>query len=248
MFDMDGVLWKSCTPLCDLPKLFEKVRKSGYRFIFATNNATQSKTQYVKKFEGFGVSIDRDQVITSGQATAHYMKKKYPEGGPVYVVGEEGLIHTLEEQGFYFAEKDVLAVVVGLDRFINYDKLKIATLLVRSGVDFIGTNPDTTYPTPEGLVPGGGTFIATIQVASDVTPTIIGKPFPAMLDMARDALDMPKGQILAIGDRLDTDILGAQQYGFKSALVLSGVSTEQELSSWSPKPDLVCSNVMDIFN
>ena len=247
IFDMDGVLWKSNTPLCDLQKLFFRVKQLGYKFLFATNNATKSNEDYVTKFKGFGVEIDESQIITSGQATAFYLKKKYPEGGSVYIIGEEGLIKTLKEQGFYLSDTKPKAVVVGLDRQITYEKLRIATLLVRSGIEFVGTNPDTTYPTPEGLAPGGGAMVAIIQTASDVTPTIIGKPFPAMLDMAREALSLPSDKILVIGDRLDTDILGAQNNGFRSALVLSGVSTIEELDAWSPKPDIVCSNVIEIF-
>jgi 4-nitrophenyl phosphatase len=247
IFDMDGVLWSYNDPLCDLPNLFQAVRQLGLKFLFATNNATLSSAQYVKKFKGFGVDIDPDQIINSGLATANLLKNRHPQGGPIYVIGEDGLVKSLEEQGFYISEKNPLAVVVGLDRHITYEKMKTATLMIRSGVEFVGTNPDTTFPTPEGLAPGGGTFIAAIQAATDVVPTIVGKPFPPMLKMAQDWLDTPPDQVLAIGDRLDTDILGGQRSGFKTALVLSGVSTKEEAAAWKPQPDLICPNVMDLF-
>jgi 4-nitrophenyl phosphatase len=247
VFDMDGVLWKNNEPICDLPKLFRMVEQMGVKFLFATNNATLSCAQYVKKFKGFDVDIKFDQIINSGFATANLLKQKYPEGGPVYVIGEDGLIKSLEEQGFFISDKNALAVIVGMDRNITYEKMRIATLLIRNGAEFIGTNPDKTFPTPEGLAPGGGTFIAAIQAASDVVPTIVGKPFPTMLRMAQERLAIPPDQILAIGDRLDTDIAGGQRAGFKTALVLSGVSTKEEVAVWKPQPDLICSNVMEIF-
>ena len=156
IFDMDGVLWRDNTPLLDLKNFFDTLAVNGYKFVLATNNATRNTAQYLEKLLMFGVHLTPQQIINSPMATAYYLKKRFPQGGPVYIVGENGLVSTLAEKGFYQAEQNVLAVVAGLDLHITYEKLRIATLLIRNGAPFIGTNPDKTYPSPDGLVPGAG--------------------------------------------------------------------------------------------
>jgi 4-nitrophenyl phosphatase len=242
IFDMDGVLWKENIPLLDLKSFFDKLTLNGYRFVLATNNATKSRKQYQEKLEGFNVHFAEKDIITSSLATAHYLKKRFPEGGPVYIVGEEGLVHTLAEKGFYSAIDNVLAVVAGLDRQINYEKLKKATILIRNGAAFIGTNPDRTFPTPDGLIPGGGAIVAAIEAATDTPPIFIGKPYSTMMDMAFEAMGTTPDTTMVIGDRLDTDILAGQKANCKTTLVLSGVTTTEELENWTPKPDLVLSS------
>jgi 4-nitrophenyl phosphatase len=242
IFDMDGVLWKETVPLIDLKSFFDTLTCNGYRFVLATNNATKSSKQFQDKLLGFNVHIDAKNIITSSLATAHYLKKRFPEGGPVYVVGEDGLVDTLAEKGFYLAENNVLAVVAGLDRYLTYEKLKKATILIRNGALFIGTNPDRTFPTPDGLIPGGGSVVAAIEAAAGTAPIFMGKPYSTMMDMAFEVMETTPETTLVIGDRLDTDILAGQNVNCKTTLVLSGVTTIEELKNWSPKPDLVLSS------
>lgn len=239
IFDMDGVLWKDTTPLFDLGTFFEKLKTLEYMFTFATNNAIPSLKQVQDKLKKFGIHAELEQIITSSLATVHYLKKRFPEGGPVYVVGESGLVETLANEGFYLAEDHALAVIAGLDRQLTYEKIKRATLLIRKGALFVGTNPDRTFPTPAGLVPGGGAVIASIEAACDVKPIFIGKPFPAMMNMALEVMTTTPETSMVVGDRLDTDILAGQNVKCKTALVLSGVTTQEELEKWVPQPDLV---------
>jgi 4-nitrophenyl phosphatase len=133
-----------------------------------------------------------------------------------------------------------------MDRSLTYAKLSKATLLIRSGVPFYGTNPDRTFPTPEGLVPGSGAILAFLETASDVKPILGGKPSPAMMDLAMQRLGTSPQQTLAVGDRLETDVLGGQNAGCRTALVLSGVATLQDLENWSPKPDLVAKDLAQL--
>jgi 4-nitrophenyl phosphatase len=135
-----------------------------------------------------------------------------------------------------------------LDRKITYQKLSHATLLIRSGVPFYGTNPDKTYPSPEGLTPGAGSILAAIQTATDVVPVIGGKPGRFMFDLALETLGTLPAETLSIGDRLDTDILGAQQAGCRTALVLSGITTSQEAAAWSPSPDIIVEDLSSLVN
>ncbi|MEA4908605.1 MAG: HAD-IIA family hydrolase [Chloroflexi bacterium] len=239
ILDMDGVLWRSEVPIGNLAEIFGRIEKMGLKVLFATNNAGRTVDFFRDKIRGFGVQVESQQIVNSSMAVAYELKQKYPQGGPVYIVGEVGLVKPLEEMGFYYAEKDVLAVVAGMDHTINYHKLSIAGLLIRSGVPFYGTNPDPTYPSPEGLLPGAGTIITAIAVAGGVDPIIAGKPYPGMMRMAMARLGTHPQETLVIGDRLDTDILWGQRSGCRTGVVLSGVSTPEEVEAWSPRPDLI---------
>jgi 4-nitrophenyl phosphatase len=249
ILDMDGVLWRGETPIGDLPAIFQEFERRGWRVILATNNATRSPEQYLDKLAGYGVTqLERWQIINSAMAVAHYLKIQHPAGGKVFVIGQDGIYLALLDQGFSPGEEDdVIAVVVGMDREINYQKLSQATLLIRSGVPFIGTNPDQTFPTPQGLVPGTGAILAAIQAATDQEPYILGKPGPAMYSLAMDRLNVQPEETLAIGDRLETDIAGAQTLGCLTAVVLSGVSTIDEVNSWQPAPDFIADDLTSLL-
>jgi len=247
ILDMDGVLWRGEEPIGDLSSIFAETKRFGWQVILATNNATKSIQEFVEKLASYNVEIEPWQVINSAQATAYYLSQRYPEGGSVYVVGEPGLVEILGEKGFNNSEDKPLAVVVALDRSINYEKLCKATLLIRSGVPFIGTNPDRTFPTPEGQVPGAGSILATIQAATDVVPLVIGKPNPAMYQFALERLGTKIEETLVVGDRLETDIAGAQELGCPCALVLSGVTDEEKAWQWEPAPDMIAENLTQLI-
>jgi 4-nitrophenyl phosphatase len=247
ILDMDGVIWREDQPLGDLPVIFEQIRQRGYKVILATNNATLSISQYMDKLAGFGVTLKNWQIINSAQATAHYLKQKYPQGGPVFIVGENGLQEALTEAGFYQAGSEVLAVVTGLDRHISYDKLNRATKLIRSGAIFVGTNPDPTFPEKDGIAPGTGSILALLEAASEVKPIIIGKPAPEMYRVAMERMEVGVAETLVVGDRLKTDIAGAQELGCRTGLVLSGVTSEAESLEWTPSPDLIAKDLTELI-
>jgi 4-nitrophenyl phosphatase len=247
ILDMDGVLWRGNESIGYLPKIFAAIETLGLKVTFATNNATLSAQKYQEKLGSFGVTVETWQIINSSMAAAYYLKKFYPAGGPVYVVGEDGLIDTLAEEGFYHSEDGALAVVAGLDRHLTYKKLQRATSLIRSGTPFIGTNPDKTLAVPGGFDPGAGAILGAIEIATDIKPIIVGKPFPTMLELAIQRMKTSNTDTLVVGDRLDTDILGGYNAGCRTALVLSGVSTSAELDKWSPKPDLVANDLESLL-
>jgi len=243
---MDGVLWQGPQPIGDLPSIFARIHQQGWKVALATNNATSTPQMYVDRLAGYGVRVETWQVINSVQAVTSYLSQKFPDGGTVYVIGEAGITEALEEKGFTIGEKDSIAVVVGMDRTLSYEKLSRATLLIRAGVPFIGTNPDRTFPTPEGLVPGAGAILAAIESASYVTPLILGKPSPAMYQLALERLGTTPQETLVVGDRLETDISGAQAIGCRTALVLSGVSSAADASAWQPPPDIIAKNLASL--
>jgi len=239
ILDMDGVLWNDDEPIGDLPYVFDEIRRRSLSFMLATNNATKNIAQFVEKVAKFGVTIQPEQVINSTEATVTFLKKHYANGGPVYMVGEQGLINILTEAGFFHSTENAIAVVVGMDRNLNYKKLADAALLIRAGTPFIGTNPDRTYPTPQGFLPGAGALQAFLQAATDVTPRIIGKPEPEMYRMALERMQVQPEEALVIGDRIETDIVGAQKLGCKTGLVLSGIATSSEAAKLQPQPDFI---------
>lgn len=249
ILDMDGVLWRGDEPIGKLREIFSLIDAIGWKVSLATNNATLSVSQYSEKLSRFGVHLSPQQIVNSAQATAHFLQKRFPAGGQVYVIGEKGLVDTLEESGFScppihlqeikYPQNKVIAVVVALDRQVTFEKLTIASRLIRSGALFLGTNPDPTYPSADGLIPGAGALIAAIQVATDTKPFIIGKPFPEMYQVALERMQVSPQNCLVVGDRLETDIAGGQQIGCQTALVLSGVASLQAAQRWQPAPDWI---------
>jgi 4-nitrophenyl phosphatase len=252
ILDMDGVLWRDTAPINDLPSIFGLVHEQGLKVAFATNNAMKTVEQYVEKFSGFGVAVEPWQIITSASATAEALSARFPERGAVFLVGEYGVERALEEYGFAPItdpedESTPIAVVGGIDTSVTYAKLRRATLLVRSGLPFYGTNPDKSFPTPLGLVPGAGAILAAIETATDVHPIILGKPMPAMMHVALERLGTQPEETLVVGDRLETDIAAGQAAGCKTALVLSGVATREQAMLWEPAPDLIVDDLAAVI-
>ncbi len=251
ILDMDGVLWTENQPIGDLKTVFSLIKSRGLKVCLATNNATRTPDQYINRLRDFGVDgLEQWQVITSAHALTNQLSKRVSRGGEIFVIGENGLRQALVEGGFRIYDDEdwhpglmISAVAVGMDRGISFSKLKRATLLIRQGSPFYGTNPDRTFPTPEGLIPGAGAIIAALAAATDVDPIIVGKPAPFMIDLAREMLALACDQVLVVGDRLETDIAGGQAAGCPVALVLSGVTTREAAASWTPKPDFIFPNL-----
>lgn len=247
IIDMDGVLWRDDQPIGDLPKVFQKIESRNLKVLLATNNSTRSIDQYLEKLQSFEVTLQPWQIVNSSQATAKYLRDQYPDGDSVYVIGEGGLFQALEQIGFHHREQDPQAVVVGMDRELSFHKLTEATLLIRSGIPFIATNPDKTFPTPRGLIPGTGSLLAALEAATDTKPYVIGKPFPVMYQIAIERLGTPYGSTLVIGDRLETDIAGGQSLGCPTGLVLSGVTTQEQADRWNPPPSFIARDLDELL-
>ena len=247
ILDMDGVLWRGDKPIGDLSAIFKEIQNLNLKVILATNNATKTPQIFLQKLNDFGVTLEPWQVINSAMATADYLKKQFPQGGNVFVVGNQSLKEILTKQGFHHSDQDALAVVAALDREITYEKLTRASLLIQSGIPFIGTNPDRSFPIPEGEAPGAGAILAALEAATDIEPTTIGKPRPDMYNMAIERLGTSPQETLVVGDRLETDIAGAQNGGFPCALVLSGVTTPENAETWKPAPDIITEDLANVI-
>jgi 4-nitrophenyl phosphatase len=240
---MDGVLYRGDAPQPGVSEWLDFLRTQGISFLLATNNSTRTPQQYVEKLAAMQVRISPGEVLTSAQATAATLQKVLPPGAAVYAIGMDGLHTALAEVGFVERDQDVAAVVVGMDVDFTLAKASTATLLIRAGARFVGTNPDRTFPSERGILPGNGALLAMIEAATDVRPTIVGKPEPALYRAALRRLGAEASTTAVVGDRLETDILGAQRLGLFTLLVLSGVTDRQLLARSEIQPDLVFEDV-----
>jgi 4-nitrophenyl phosphatase len=241
--DMDGVLYRGDEAIAGTKEFFAFLRERPIGFILATNNSTRTAQQYVDKLARMGVEVALSEILTSSQATAMHLETLAPPGTKVYVIGEEGLETAVREGGYTISGDGAEFVVVGMDRRLTYEKLKVATLLIRKGARFIGSNPDKTLPTEEGFLPGAGAMLAAVEASTGVTPTIVGKPERTIFELALAKLESSKEDTAIIGDRLDTDILGGYNAGLTTILVLSGATNRQDVESAAVKPDLVFEDI-----
>lgn len=257
IFDMDGVLWHGERPLPAFRELFSFLDEKGIGYVFATNNANKTLEQYVQKFSRLGVKIKEEMVLTSAEITASYIQNTYDQSSNIFVVGGDGLKLGLKNRGFNVLIADTLdiksnlpdvaAVVVGFNQEVCYKDFALATLLINNGADFIGANPDPSFPSEYGRLPGAGALIALVQTATDTPPQIMGKPFAPMFEEAVRRLGGGKSTIAMIGDRLTTDIVGAQNAGLRTILVLSGVIGKEDLAQSEIKPDFVLSGIAELL-
>ena len=239
VLDMDGVLWRGSEILPGIAEFFAFLQQHKIGFALATNNSTKTVQMYVERLNHVGVPAAPEQVITSAVATADYISQHYSPETTVYVIGGEGIRRALAERGFREDPVTARLVIVGMDFEVNFEKFRIAALRIRAGADFIGTNGDRSFPSPEGLVPGNGSLLALLETATDVAPIVIGKPERAMFEVALRRLGTTPEQTLMIGDRLETDILGAQRAGLKTAVVLTGITTAEDAARSSIQADAV---------
>jgi 4-nitrophenyl phosphatase len=245
VIDMDGVLWHGETPLPGLHDFFAVLHHKGMDYILATNNPSKTPQGFASKAQKLGVRVKPEQVITSGVATAHYLGTKYTPGTKVFVIGDAPLKDLIQAAGYELSTRDVAAVVVAMERDLTYQTLKLGTLLIRAGAEFIGTNPDPFYPSEEGILPGSGTMIAALKASTDQTPTIVGKPEPWMFSVALQRMRLQPSQVASVGDRLDTDIAGGVRTGLKTMLVLSGVTSADDLEISDLKPTWVVKDLIE---
>jgi 4-nitrophenyl phosphatase len=248
LFDMDGVLYRGRQRLDGVGELLAFLDARGVGYACITNNASMTPEQYEEKLGAMGIAMPAARVVTSAIATGRALRAEYPRGTRVFIVGMRGLRDALLADG-HFVEDDVLPelVVQGADFELTYATLRRAALFIRGGARYIATNPDKTFPAEEGLIPGAGAVMAALVAATDTTPTVIGKPAPAMFHVAAEMLGASPATTLVIGDRLDTDIAGAVAAAMPSAMVLTGVSTAQEAEDGPVRPDAIFADLPELL-
>jgi glycerol 3-phosphatase-2 len=248
LFDLDGVLFRGNEAVPGAADTLGTLRARGGRLVFLTNNSSRTAEQVAGKLDGFGIRADAAEVVTSAQATAELLAAR--GGGSVFAIGGEGVVRALAGEGLRLVNGDAPEadlVVVGIDEGFTYADLRAACVLIRGGAGFVATNADVTFPAPGGeLWPGAGSLVAAVVAATGREPEVVGKPFAPLFEAA---LRRAGGvRPLVIGDRLDTDIEGANRLGWDSLLVLSGVTTAADLERSDVRPTHVAGDVSALLD
>lgn len=251
IIDMDGVLYRGNKPLPGSGDFISFWRARGGKVAFFSNNSTLTKSQYVEKLKNMGIPAQEEEIIHSALITGYCLQQEIGTG-KVYLIGEAGIREELVKRGFQIeddpSDYKVESVVVGMDRSFTFKKMSNALRCILNGAFFFGTNPDTTFPSEDGLLPGCGAILASIQACSQVNPRIFGKPNPESLKVLLEFTGFNPGETILVGDRLDTDIKLGQDFSLFSVLVLTGITQADELDKSPISPDLVVENLVALKN
>lgn len=255
LLDMDGVVYLEDSLIEGSNQAIESLRGRGKSIIFLTNNSTKTRDEYIEKLSNLGISAEKSEIMTAAYATSIYLSKNF-EKATCYPVGEDGLIKELKTAGIEIVSRnrveEATHVVAGMDRNLTYDKIWGALTAIRSGADFIATNPDPTFPTREGVEPGAGATIGAISGTTEKEPSIIvGKPHPYMIKESLEILETSPEKTAIIGDRITTDIMAGNRTDLTTILVLTGVSSREDvedISNEEKKPDYIINSLKKISN
>jgi HAD superfamily hydrolase (TIGR01457 family) len=247
IFDADGTLYRGETVLPGAAEFIADLSRLGIPWLVATNNSTTPVTGVAARLTRMGIPATVDEVLNSSQVAAAYVAGEMP-GARVFMVGEAGVREALLAAGVPLTEdwQAADAVVVGLDREATYARLRDAALAIRRGAQFIATNPDRTLPTEQGLIPGAGSVIAFLEIATDVQAHVTGKPSPDMFRHALARLGTPASLTAAVGDRPETDIAGGQAAGLRTIGVLTGASPAEAFAATVTPADWVYADLVGL--
>jgi phosphoglycolate/pyridoxal phosphate phosphatase family enzyme len=246
LVDVDGVLTRGNDALPGAAEAFAALRSLG-RALVLTNNSTRSRRGLAEHLETLGFAVCPDDILGSAFLAARYLARHY---GPVdvWVLGEDGVRDEMRLAGHRLAARpgDAAWVVAGMDRGVTYAKLAQALRALVGGARILATNEDATFPTAEGLVPGAGAIVGALRGMGFAAEHVVGKPSPAAFEVALDVLGLPANRVLMIGDRLDTDIAGAQAAGLDSAFILSGVDSFDDIDRSGVHPTWIAASFADL--
>lgn len=263
IFDLDGTVYRGEEPIPGVSELIHRLHAAGVRVRFATNNSMWARREYAARLRRMGVEAADGEIVTSSSATAAWIARDAPGVRRILAVGESGLVEELRA-----ASHDVTpaaeaasgyggaplpfawdAVVAGLDRTFDYERLALAVAAVRAGGRFIATNADRLYPTSHGFLPGAGSIVAAIAAGAHVKPEIIGKPQPGMFASTAEEAGVPPGRALVVGDNPDADVVAARRAGMVSVLVLTGIATPDAATrlTGEQQPDAVAAGPDELW-
>ncbi|MCX6045612.1 MAG: HAD-IIA family hydrolase [Chloroflexi bacterium] len=245
LFDMDGVIYVGNRPLPGVQELLDYLDATNRRWLCITNNASLTSVQFADKLTKMKINAEPHRILGSAEATANWLAQHAPKGSKVIMLGMDGLRTALLDNGFELVTDFKLAVyaVAGINFNLTYENLADVALAIRNGAKFIATNNDPTYPAERGQIPGTGSLIALLQAATSVEPVIVGKPFAGMYELAMQRVGAQPGETLMVGDRYETDHVGAIKLGLATAGVLTGITTEAQFVQADPRVDFVLSGL-----
>ncbi|MBE6915756.1 MAG: HAD family hydrolase [Ruminococcaceae bacterium] len=243
--DMDGVIYHGNRLLPGVKEFVSWLQRENKQFLFLTNSAMRSPKELRQKLARMGLDVDEKHFYTSALATANFIRSQAP-GCSAYVIGDSGLINALYEAGITFNDVDPDYVIIGETFDYNYDKICRAVTHVLNGAKLIGTNTDMTGPTEHGIAPACRAMVAPVELATGSKAYFVGKPNPLMMRTGLKLLGVHSAEAAMIGDRMDTDIIAGIESGLDPILVLSGVTTRDEVKRFPFRPRLILNGVGDI--
>jgi HAD superfamily hydrolase (TIGR01457 family) len=250
LIDLDGVVYRGNELLPGARECIDWLGANHKKYLFLTNNSFATGAQILAKLNRMGIATDDTHLLTAGQAAVQNIARRFP-GGRVYVVGEDPLVELVQSHGLEVVSVDSVeadAVLVGLDRLFDYEKLTCATNVVRAGGLFITINRDPLLPIAGGdFVPGCGALAASIEAASGVSPEVVGKPEPMLLLEAMQLLGSQPDETVMVGDGLDVDILAGLRAGTHTLLVLSGRNTREDVEQLGIQPEHIYEDLADVL-
>lgn len=233
--DMDGVLYHGSRLLPGAAEFVRFLQENGKDYLFLTNSSERTPRELAAKLARLGIEAGEEHFYTSALATADFLCRQ-KENCSVFAIGEAGLHNALYEKGITMNDVNPDYVVVGETRTYSYERIEKAVRLVLGGAKLVGTNPDMTGPTEQGIVPATGALIAPIELATGKKAYFVGKPNPFMMRRAVKKLEAKSCETVIIGDRMDTDIVAGVEAEVDTVLVLSGVTAPEELPRFAYSP------------
>ena len=242
VLDMDGTIYLGSRLFPQTIPFLKRVKEHGKRYIFFTNNSSRSPETYVKRLNGMGIQASREDIVTSGDVMIHFLKTHRP-GKKVYLLGTPDLRRSFQEAGIPLTEEMPDIVLLGFDTTLTYEKLERACHYIRSGAEFLCTHEDINCPTEYGFMPDAGAMCALITASTGVAPRFTGKPHAEVLEILEAKTGICRQDMVAVGDRLYTDIALGARNGVSSVLVLSGETTMEDLARSEIRPTVVLPNI-----
>ena len=245
LIDMDGVIHRGNELIPGADRFIGELLHRNVPFLFLTNNSQRTRRDVAFKLRRLGIDVTDDHIFTCAMATARFLAAQKPNG-TAYVIGEGGLLHALHHNGYSVVDHDPDYVVIGEGRSLSFEMTEAAVRMIDGGAKLIATNLDPNCPTAHGLRPGCGALVAMLETATGRKAFSVGKPSPVMMNMAHKQLGLTTAQMTMIGDTMETDILGGVQLGYRTILVLSGGTRQEDLAKFAFRPDMVVNSVADL--
>lgn len=248
IFDMDGVLYRGNAVIPGAVETLKRLREKGRRLVFVSNNSTRSRDDYAERIREMGLPVFEEEIIPATYATARYLAERYPDKR-LFVIGALGLVKELLRKGLALVSEPEKAeiLVTGSDPAINYQKLSQATSLLLEGKLWVTTNTDKLYPAEDRIIPGTGLVVGALQYITGRAPdVVIGKPSKHIMEQALTKLGVDRRECLMIGDIIESDVLAGKNVGVDTALVLSGVSSREDVEKSEIKPDYVLKSIVEL--
>lgn len=245
LIDMDGVIYRGHEMIPGADAFVRELLEKGIPFLFLTNNSQRTGRDVATRLRRMGIPVEERHIFTCAMATARFLAAQKPHG-TAFVIGEGGLTQALHHNGYSIVDSDPDYVVVGEGRTFTFENIEKAVRMIMDGAKLVATNPDPNCPTSEGLRPGCGAIVAMLEKATGIEAFSVGKPSPVMMRAARKTLDLSAEETTMIGDTMETDILGGVQMGYRTILVLSGGTREEDLARFAYRPDRIVSSVAEL--